>query len=171
MLENLYSLLRLEFDVAFGVEQSQIGWDAHRAAVSQEGQLAALKLADTFFNGRVGIGRRTGGTQRREGFLNDTPDQSVINPVVFVSELIAKTDDSWSLIDAGEQAAVDTRQMISASPMVMNSLSTAVRIRRLLQSSTKSSQRCCRIMTEEAAVPLLAVAAGLRRRCARRGQD
>ena len=47
--------------------------------------------------------------------MDDAPNQRIINPVVFVRELITKADDSGCLLDASEPAAIDPRQIVKRS--------------------------------------------------------
>jgi hypothetical protein len=63
--------------------------------------------------------------------LNGTPDKAITNVQIFMGQKIAKVDDLSALRYGSEQGWHLREITLSASPMMMNSRSTAERIRRL----------------------------------------
>jgi hypothetical protein len=49
-----------------------------------------------------------------QGSLNDNPDNSVVDPVIFMPQLIAKANNTWRLLNSSESIGLNAREIIKS---------------------------------------------------------
>ena len=57
---------------------------------------------------------KTSCPQWYQGSLNDIPDNSVVGPIIFMRQLVAKANNTWRMLNSSESIGLNAREIIKS---------------------------------------------------------